>query len=105
MLFVPWSVYPKRSESIINETLPILREFDPTFVLLNEDDLSVRKAVSHWFPHICNPGVPSGNGAVIWLCGGEPLGCLRGGPYLAKLEILDQSRKAWSSGMACNSVG
>ena len=105
MLFVPWSVYPKRNESIINEAIPLLHEFEPTFVLLNEDDVSIRKTVSDWFPSICNPIAPAGNGAVIWLRGGAPVDFLRGGPYLAKLEILDQSRTAWSAGSARETVG
>ena len=105
MLFVPWSVYPKRNESIIIETMPLLQMFDPAFVLLDEDDSAIRQTVSGWFPSLCNPDVAAGNGAVIWLREGQPIEYLRGGPYLAKLEILNQSRKAWSGGMARESVG
>jgi hypothetical protein len=36
LLFVPWSVYPKRNETLIKEALRRLEEFHPSFFLLNE---------------------------------------------------------------------
>lgn len=96
LLLVPWSVLPKRNESLIREMIPRLHEFDPRFFLLNEDDISVRTAISELFPAICSPQAATGDGAVIWLHNGQPVDSLRGGPYLAKLEILERSRIAWS---------
>jgi hypothetical protein len=98
LLFVPWSVYPKRNETLIKEALSRLEEFHPSFFLLNEDDRSIREAISEWFPAVCNPETATGNGAVIWLRDGQPADSLPGGPFTAKLEILDHSRKAWPLG-------
>tara|TARA_R110002111_G_scaffold1157_1_gene8168 strand:+ start:29813 stop:30103 length:291 start_codon:yes stop_codon:yes gene_type:complete len=96
MLFIPKSVYPKRNESLIRETIPRLQEFNPSFFLLNENDTSIRNTISDWFPSICNQKEATGNGAVILLNAGQPVSALHGGPYLTKLEILEQSRTAWS---------
>lgn len=96
MLFVPWSVHPKRNESLIIEAITGLQEFNPSFFLLNENDSSIRNTISEWFPSICNREITIGNGAMIWLNNGEPVDSLHGGPYLTKLEILECSRSAWS---------
>ena len=96
LLFVPRSCYPRRSESLINEILGRLADFDPAFCLLNEEDSLTRKVVSEWFPSICNPNTATGDGSVIWLCNGQPVQSLRGGPYMATLDLIRCSRTAWS---------
>tara|TARA_R100001132_G_scaffold9605_2_gene9083 strand:+ start:69 stop:659 length:591 start_codon:yes stop_codon:yes gene_type:complete len=95
LLFIPRSVYSKRNELIIRETIPRLQEFSPSFSLLNENDASIRSEISGWFPSVCNPKEATGKGAVIWLKNGQPVSALHGGPYLTKLEILEHSRTAW----------
>ncbi len=95
ILFIPRSVYPKRNESLIREAIPKLKDFDPSFFLLNENDSSIRNTISDWFPSICNREAAIGNGAVILLQNGQPVASLHGGPYLTKFEILECARTAW----------
>ncbi|QDT43605.1 hypothetical protein Pan241w_37070 [Gimesia alba] len=95
MLFVPKSVYSKRNETLIREAIPGLQEFNPSFFLLNENETSIRNAISGWFPSIGNPREATGNGAVIWFNAGQPVSILHGGPYLTELEILERSRTDW----------
>jgi hypothetical protein len=94
--FVPWSVYPRRTEQLVRKALPKLQRYRPDFVLLNEDDESTRNVLAVLFPDCFQAMAAIGAGSLIWIKGGEPVDCSQGGPYVTEYEILVKSRAAWS---------
>jgi len=73
MLHVPWSAYPRRNEQIAIAALVKLDPWRPQFALLDEEDPSVRAAVTDWFPETTNADAPIGKGSLIWIANGNPV--------------------------------
>ncbi|TWT72643.1 hypothetical protein Pan14r_49630 [Crateriforma conspicua] len=94
--WVTWSVYPRRTETLIHKALPKLSDYGPRFGLLNEDDAKVRSYLAKAFPDHFNCDVPQGSGVLIWIADGTPLQCA-GGPNVTEYEILKTSRSLWSA--------
>lgn len=92
--WVTWSVYPRRTEALIQKSLAKLSEYGPRFALLDEDDADVRAFLAQAFPDRFNVDVPLGSGALIWIADGIPLQCA-GGPNVTEFEILKISRTLW----------
>ena len=93
--WVAWSVYPRRTETLIQRSLPMLAEYAPRFALLDEDDSQVRTYLADAFPDRFNVDFPHGAGVVIWMVDGTPLHCA-GGP-ITEYEILTTSRSLWTT--------
>ncbi len=93
--YVPWSVYPRRTENLLRSSWPKLSAYQPHFGLLDEEDEHVRLQLARWFPDRFNVHVPLGAGVLIWFVASRPVHC-DGGPHLTKYEILKLSRKIWS---------
>ncbi|MCD0462044.1 B-box zinc finger protein [Roseiconus lacunae] len=93
--YVAWSVYPRRTESLVHSALPKLSSFHPSFGLLDEENELVRVQLANWFPDRFNADVPIGSGVLIWFLAGKPVHC-DGGHYLTEYEILRLSRQLWS---------
>ena len=94
--WVTWSVYPRRTERLIQKSLPKLSKYGPRFALLDEDDAKVRAYLTQAFPDRFNCDVPQGSGALIWIAHGTPIECA-GGPNVTEYEILKMSRSLWAA--------
>ena len=94
--YVAWSVYPRRTESLVRSALPKLSKFHPIFGLLDEENELVRTQLTNWFPDRFNADVPIGSGVLIWIFAGKPVHC-DGGAYATEYEILRLSRQLWAS--------
>ena len=94
--WVTWSVYPRRTETLIQKSLPKLSDYGPRFALLDEDDAKVRAYLAQAFPDRFNCDTPQGSGALIWIADGKPIQCA-GGPNVTEYEILKTSRALWAA--------
>ncbi|QDV86048.1 hypothetical protein TBK1r_50650 [Stieleria magnilauensis] len=94
--WITWSVYPRRTEALIQKSLPRLSDYGPRFALLDENEPKVRAYLAQAFPDRFNCDTPQGSGALIWIADGKPIQC-SGGPNVTEYEILKTSRSLWAA--------
>jgi hypothetical protein len=97
LLFVGWSIYPRRALAILKSATPKLESLEITFAVIDEESPGVRAWLSEHGPESLKGDYPQGWGSVFWLEAGCVVDFESGSENPTLYELLVRTRHRWTA--------
>ena len=97
VLYVGWSIYPRRAIATLKSAIPQLEPLGITFAVIDEEASDVTAWLSEHGPEFLRGDVPQGWGSLFWLEGGFVVDFEFRGSNLTLYELLVRTRNRWTS--------